>query len=83
MIRANPVKTIRLAAGLSQIELANKLEITQSAISQFERGKARPQFEVAVRLLKIGAKHKKKMLIEDFYRELALFQPTPKESSHA
>jgi len=36
--RTNPIRTARLAAGLTQIELARRLGWTQGAYSQFETG---------------------------------------------
>lgn len=43
----------REAAGLSQTAVAEKLECTSSAISQYESGKREPSFEVLVKLAEI------------------------------
>lgn len=40
-------KQLRLEKGLTQQELADKLGITKSAVSMYERGDRRPNFEIA------------------------------------
>ena len=40
-------KRLRLEKGLPQQELADKLGITKSAVSMYERGDRRPNFEIA------------------------------------
>jgi len=40
-------KRLRLEKGLTQQELADKLGITKSAVSMYERGDRRPNFEIA------------------------------------
>ena len=40
-------KQLRLEKGLTQRELADKLGITKSAVSMYERGDRRPNFEIA------------------------------------
>ena len=39
------IKKMRLAAGMTQIELASKMEVNQTAISQWERNVALPASE--------------------------------------
>ena len=36
------IKEMRLAAGLTQIELATRINVNQTAVSQWERGTAMP-----------------------------------------
>jgi len=45
------IKTVRLARGLSQKELAGKVGVDQSAVAQWESGKTAPRFS---RLAKIA-----------------------------
>lgn len=40
-------KKLRTDKGLTQQELADKLGITKSAVSMYERGERRPNFEIA------------------------------------
>ena len=44
----NHIKILRKSAGLSQEELAAKLNITQTAISQWETGKTYPDMQQAI-----------------------------------
>lgn len=44
---------LREAAGLSQTAVAEKLQCTPSAISQYESGKREPSFEVLVKLAEL------------------------------
>ena len=39
------IKEIRIKSGMSQLELANKLNVNQTAISQWERGASYPSYE--------------------------------------
>ena len=73
----NPIQDIRKAAGLSQEALAKALSVTQSAISQYERGETRPDIAKAIKLVSIGKKNGKRYKVEDLYAT------TPKEATHA
>jgi len=44
------LRLLRLAAGLSQQELARKAKLTQQAISQVERGGSQPNWNTVCRL---------------------------------
>lgn len=44
---ADVFKRLRLESGLTQQELADRLGITKSAVSMYERGERRPNFEIA------------------------------------
>jgi len=44
------LRQLRLAAGLSQQELARKANLTQQAISQVERGGSQPNWDTVCRL---------------------------------
>ncbi len=45
----NLLKAIRAVAGISQIELADRLKLSQSAISKFESGELVPDWETRQR----------------------------------
>lgn len=49
----NTMREKRIAAGLSQEELGNLLNVPRYYISIWERGKSRPQFDNLVRLYRI------------------------------
>jgi len=72
----NPIQEIRKAAGLSQVALAQMLDVTQSTVSQYERGEIRPEIPKALKLIALGKKHGQRFRLEDLYR------PEPKEACH-
>lgn len=47
------IKDIRLAKGITQKTLAEKLDVTPNAISQWENGKRNPSLEIVRRLAEI------------------------------
>ncbi len=47
----NKIKSLRIEHGMNQKDLAEKLNITQSAYSRLERGETKPDIE---RLIKLG-----------------------------
>ncbi|HBL65924.1 MAG TPA: XRE family transcriptional regulator [Achromobacter sp.] len=51
----NPIRLVRKAAGLSQAQLAAKLKVSQSAVSQYERGTIQPGIKQAKRLVALAA----------------------------
>lgn len=53
MIRINKISYYRGKAGLTQKELAEKLEVTQGAVSKWENGAERPLRKYRVKLVKI------------------------------
>jgi len=71
----HPIQEIRKAASLSQAALASELSVTQSTISQYERGEIRPDVSRALRLLEIAKGLKLHIRLEDIYR------PTPELAS--
>lgn len=73
----NPIQDIRKASGLSQAALAKVLAVTQSTISQYERGEIRPDITKAIKLVSLGKKHGRRYRIEDLY------SPDLREASHA
>lgn len=73
----SPIQDIRKASGLSQAALAKALAVTQSTISQYERGEIRPDIDKAIMLVSIGKKHGKRYRLEDLYRTES------QEASHA
>lgn len=46
------LRTIRIAAGLSQTELARRIGVNQSSIADWERGKCFPEIGNAIKLAK-------------------------------
>ena len=46
----NRIKALRVAAGMSQIDLSKRAGITQSAVSSYENGNYRLYPEVAIKL---------------------------------
>jgi len=73
----SPIQDIRKASGLSQAALAKLLAVTQSTISQYERGEIRPDIAKAIQLVSLGKRHGRRYRIEDLY------QPELKEADHA
>lgn len=47
------LKSLRLSAGLSQQELAEKINVNQYIISHYENGKNKPGYDAIVKLVKI------------------------------
>lgn len=51
-MKRTELKLIRIKKGLSQIELAKKVELTNQSISDYETGRANPSFGVMQRIAK-------------------------------
>ncbi|MBQ3646255.1 MAG: helix-turn-helix transcriptional regulator [Synergistaceae bacterium] len=49
----NAVKEQRLKKGMTQLDLAYAAKITPSAVSMWERGKAKPHYKMLTKLAKI------------------------------
>ncbi len=49
----NRLKQLREAAGMSQIELGNRLGVTQQSVFAWEHGKTSPQIQTAITLSQI------------------------------
>ena len=47
------IKNLRERHGLSQINLANILNVTQGAVSQWESGQSKPRADVLIKLSRI------------------------------
>ena len=47
---ADKLKTLRQSADLSQQDLADRLEISKSAVSMYEQGKREPNFELLLKI---------------------------------
>ena len=47
------IRALRLAAGLTQVELAKKMKIDQSTVSLWESGKTSPQRKIRKKLAKV------------------------------
>jgi len=80
----HPIQEIRKAGNLSQAALAKELNVTQSTISQYERGQIRPDVVHALRLLDIAQRLKLRIRMEDMYMprlDATLAHPEPKEAT--
>lgn len=53
MKKINRIKEFRLKNNLKQIELADKLNVTRYAVTQWETGRNLPRAEVLIQLSKI------------------------------
>lgn len=53
MTAINRIKALRLEHGLRQIDLANKIGVLQSTISQWENGKVEPDIEALIKIASI------------------------------
>lgn len=49
----NAISRLRKKQGLSQVQLAEKLNITQGAVSQWEMGLSKPKSEILPELAKV------------------------------
>ncbi|MDF3939608.1 helix-turn-helix transcriptional regulator [Achromobacter xylosoxidans] len=80
----NSIRRIRKAAGLSQAQLAATLKVSQSAISQYERGAIQPGIKQAKRLVALAADSGLSVSLDQVYElpEASRAPPT-QESAHA
>lgn len=80
----NPIRRIRKAAGLSQAQLAATLKVSQSAISQYERGAIQPGIKQAKRLIALAADSGLSVSLDQVYEfpEASRAPPT-QEPAHA
>lgn len=80
----NSIRRIRKAAGLSQAQLAATLKVSQSAISQYERGAIQPGIKQAKRLVELAADSGLSVSLDQVYEfpEASRAPPT-QELSHA
>jgi transcriptional regulator with XRE-family HTH domain len=53
MLGADLVREARRRAGLTQRELAERAETTQSAVARLESGRTRPSFDQVLRLIRL------------------------------
>ena len=53
MIFNRRLKMFRLKNNLTQLELANKIGVSSSALAMYERGERRPDFETLIELSKV------------------------------
>lgn len=59
------IKKVRLQAGLTQAELAERLGVTPQAISQYERGVKKPKYETIRRIADAVGCHPLELIPED------------------
>ncbi len=59
------IRQAREKLGLSQAELASKVGVSQAAISQFEKGSARPSLLVFIRLSRVLGLSMEQLITEE------------------
>jgi transcriptional regulator with XRE-family HTH domain len=80
----NSIRLVRKAVGLSQAQFAAKLEVSQSAISQYERGAIQPGIKQAKRLVALAADSGLSVSLDQVYEQPeACRAPPSQEPSHA
>lgn len=80
----NSIRHIRKAAALSQAQLAVVLEVSQSAISQYERGAIQPGIKQAKRLVALAADSGLSVSLDQVYEQPEASRAPPiQEPSHA
>lgn len=62
---SNNVKALRLAAGMSQPEVAAKLKISTPSVTKWERGRANPDLENAFKLAELFGVSISEVVIQD------------------
>lgn len=79
---ARALKRIRLAAGLTQRDLANQLDVGEMIVSRWERGEARPSRESRK---KLAARFPTELgwLVPSQVAEVEPAAPSPAEVHHA
>ena len=65
----NPILKLRSAAELSQSELAMRLGVSQSSVSQYERGVIQPGLDQARRLVALSQEIGQPMTLDDVYAD--------------
>ena len=72
------IKELRIANGLSQVELAKKLDVTKQCVSNWENDNIRPSIEMLVKIAKtfsvttdymLGIDNRKYILVDDLTEE--------------
>lgn len=70
------IQEIRKTAGMSQAAFADSIGVTQSSVSQYERGVIRLDVDRAQKVIDLAKRHGRKISLGDLY------QSKPKEISH-
>lgn len=65
----NSIRLVRKAAGLSQAQFAAKLKVSQSAISQYERGAIQPGIKQAKLLVALAADSGLSVSLDQVYEQ--------------
>ena len=68
------LRDARLKAGLTQLELAQKLEYTNQFITNWERGQSKPPFKIMQKLCKILKIEEKELKQEMFDEDLQILK---------
>lgn len=61
----NLIYEIRKASGMSQTAFAQRLNVSQSAVSQYERGDIVPDIKRGMKIVAIGRQFRVKARVED------------------
>jgi transcriptional regulator with XRE-family HTH domain len=69
IMRMNPLKTIRIKLGMTQVELADALGVTQAQISKYERGAPEIPPQHARRLITLAQTKGKRFTFNDIYHQ--------------
>jgi len=77
----NILRTLRLKEGLSQAQLAQKLQLTKSVISAYETGLRLPSYDVLIRIAQIFDVSTDYLLGVEHRQEFDLSGLTPEEKT--
>ena len=66
MSSSDTVKKVRIALNLNQTDLAGKLNLSKTAIYNYERGARRPNFDVIKRIKTLANENGVEISIDDF-----------------
>lgn len=72
----NLIQEVREASGLSQTAFADVLNVTQSSVSQYERGVIRLDIKRARKLIEFARAYGREIKMDDIYK------PEIKEADH-
>ena len=61
------IKQLRIELGMTQAQLAAALGVSQSTITHIETGKRSPSPALALEIVQIARKHRKKITLEALY----------------
>ncbi|HWI50102.1 MAG TPA: helix-turn-helix transcriptional regulator [Rummeliibacillus sp.] len=65
----SPIKKIRLALFLTQLEFAQMLEVSRATFNGYERGRFHPPHKMLQKIIAVAEKNKIKINVADFFIE--------------